>query len=85
MSILGSKSSATPDAVFGGEIDLKEDEVLETERGEELEVDSSPDLGRKLRMVEAEGDDGELSDQARLRRTWVVIPLRTSKSKTGGI
>lgn len=87
MSLLGSKSPVTPDAVFGGEIDLKEDEVVEAERGEELEVDDSSDLRRTVRVLQGEGGEelNDLNDHARLRRIWVVIPLRMSKSKTGGI
>jgi len=73
--------------VFGGEIDLNEDEVVEEERGEEAEVDDAPDLTRKVRVVgipTADKDmlDGLLSGVARERRKWIVTPLRRTAAKT---
>lgn len=78
---------ARPDEVFNGDIDLTEDEVLEEERGEEAEVDDSPDLGRKVRIVEVSASDKKMSDlllseKTRSRRRWVVVPLRTKQAKT---
>jgi hypothetical protein len=73
--------------VFGGEIDLNEDEVVEEEKGEEAEVDDAPDLTRKVRVVAkptADKDmlDGLLSEAARQRRRWVVTPLRRMAART---
>jgi len=75
---------AEPDAVFDGEIDLKEDEVVEEERGEEGEVDDSPDLSRKVAVVGIPVTEAEetLSRKAKARRTWMVIPLRRVNART---
>lgn len=78
---------ARPDEVFNGDIDLTEDEVLEEERGEEAEVDDSPEPGRKVRIVEVAASDKKMSDlllseKTRSRRRWVVVPLRTKQAKT---
>lgn len=77
-------SSARPDQVFGGEIDLNEDEVVEGEKGEEAEVDDAPDLTRKVRVVAIPSADKNelLSEAARKRRTWIVTPLRRMVAKT---
>ncbi|PPR06605.1 hypothetical protein CVT24_001790 [Panaeolus cyanescens] len=42
---------ARPDVVFDGDIDLREDEIVEEEQGEEAEIDDSQDMGRDLRVV----------------------------------
>jgi len=73
--------------VFNGDIDLTEDEVLEEEKGEEAEVDDSPDLGRGVKIIavptaEKNMMDLLLSEKARKRRKWVVTPLRTGNAKT---
>ena len=83
-----SPQQARPDEVFNGDIDLAEDEVLEEDKGEEAEVDNSPDLGRKLRIVavstaEKSMMDLLLSEKARKRRKWVITPLRIANAKTG--
>lgn len=80
-------SPPRPDRVFDGEIDLRDDEVVEEERGEEGEVDNSPNPVREVRMVAspaAEKDmmDLLLSEQARQRRKWVILPLRVSNAKS---
>ena len=80
-------SPARPDEVFGGEIDLNEDEVVEEEKGEEAEVDDAGDLTRKVRVVgipTADKDtlDALLSQTARQRRRWIVTPLRRAAAKT---
>jgi len=79
---------ARPDEVFNGDIDLMDDEVLEEEKGEEAEVDNSTDPGRKVRIIEVLTADKNmtdliLSEKAKKRRKWVIIPLRTSNAKTG--
>ena len=80
-------SPARPDQVFGGAIDLNEDEVVEEERGEEAEVDDAPDLTRKVRVIAvptADKDmlDGLLSEAASRRRKWIVTPLRRVAART---
>jgi len=79
---------ARPDEVFNGDIDLAEHEVLEEDKGEEAEVDNSPDLSRDVRIIavstaEKSMMDLLLSEKARRRRKWVVTPLRTFNAKTG--
>jgi hypothetical protein len=73
---------ATPEQVFNGDIDLNEDDVVEEERGEEGEVDDSPEAGRKVRVIGVV--DRVLNEKARNRRRWVVTPLRTVNAKTTG-
>lgn len=73
--------------MFSGVIDLAEHEVLEEDKGEEAEVDDSPDLGRKVRIVaiptaEKSMMDLLLSEKAKKRRQWVVTQLRTINAKT---
>lgn len=70
---------ATPDEVFNGDIDLNEDDVLEQDRGEEGEVDDSPEWIRRIRVLDLSEFDIETSGQkARARRFFEVIPLRKS-------
>ena len=76
--------------MFNGDIDLTEDEVLEEDKGEEAEVDNSPDLSRKVRIVavstgEKSMMDLLLSENAKRRRKWVVTPLRSANAKTGSV
>ena len=76
--------------MFNGDIDLTEDEVLEEDKGEEAEVDDSPDSGRKVRIVavstgEKSMMDLLLSENAKMRRKWVVTPLRAANAKTGSV
>jgi hypothetical protein len=68
--------------VFGGEIDLNEDEVVEEEKGEEAEVDDAPDLTRKVRVVAKPTADKDMLEAARQRRRWVVTPLRRMAART---
>jgi hypothetical protein len=76
--------------VFNADIDLTEDEVLEEDKGEEAEVDNSPDLARKVRIVAVPTGDKSmmdflLSENAKRRRKWVVTPLRLANAKTGSV
>ena len=73
-----------PEEVFDGEIDLMENEVVEEERGEEGEVDDSPELGRKVVVVgiPADESEGRVSRLAKARRTWTVHPLRRLNART---
>jgi len=78
---------ARPDEMSHRDIDLTEDEVLEEEKGEEAEVDNSPTLGRNARIIavpaaEKNMMDLLLSEKAKMRRKWVVTPLRVSNAKT---
>jgi len=80
----GGKSAAKPEEVFDGQIDLKEEEVVEEERGEEAEVDNSPQLQRHIRVVGVlKGSEGELSEKAIRRRKWSVSALRRTNARTG--
>lgn len=75
---------ATPEEVFDGKIELKDDEVVEEERREEDEVDDSPELSRKLKVlaiVDKEASDKTLSDKGKERRKWVVTGLRKSNAR----
>ncbi|KAL4069807.1 WD40-repeat-containing domain protein [Scleroderma yunnanense] len=76
---------ATPEDVFSGDIDLTGDDVLEQDRGEEGEVDDSPELSRKLRVLAIlpEGSQPEGSN-ARKRRQWEVLALRTTAAHRRG-
>jgi len=76
---------ATPDEVFNGDIDLHEAEVLEQDRGEEGEVDDSPELIRKLQVLCLTQEDLNASGQkARTRQQFEIIPLRKAIATRGG-
>ncbi|KAF8628219.1 hypothetical protein AX15_004007 [Amanita polypyramis BW_CC] len=81
---VGRQLPARPDEVFDGEIDLKETEIVEEERGEEGEVDDSPEMGRKVAVVGVPVGEREnaVSRQTKARRTWAVQPLRRQTAKT---
>lgn len=67
--------------MFDGEIELAEDDVLEQDRGEEGEGDDSPALVRKVRVLALyPGDLSTAGVNARNRRQWEVLPLRTTVS-----
>ena len=80
-----SAAPATPDAVFSsGYIDLREDEILESERSEEGEVDDSPEKLRDVRVVGlSQTDMILLGDKAKARQQWVILPIRKSRRGTG--
>ncbi|KAG5639569.1 hypothetical protein H0H81_012240 [Sphagnurus paluster] len=81
-------AQARPDDVFSGPIDLDEHEVVEEDRSEEAEVDDSPELERKVRMVviiDKEASDKTLGEKARNRRRWQVTSLRRIDAKTSGL
>ncbi|KAF8167488.1 hypothetical protein B0H34DRAFT_682029 [Crassisporium funariophilum] len=80
-------SPARPDAVFNGDIDLTEDELVEEERGDEAEVDDAATWGRRVRVVGVQKKEKDmmdllLSEKVRNRRRWVVTPLRTGNART---
>lgn len=76
-----------PDEVFSsGDIDLREDEILEQDRSEEGEVDDSLEKYRHVRVIGVTKEDGQVvGEKAKARREWVVIPLRSTRSRTGPI
>ncbi|OCH96414.1 WD40 repeat-like protein [Obba rivulosa] len=76
-------SAARPDEVFDGEIDLREEEILEQDRSEEGEVDDSPERLRHVRVVSfAKEAAAGLGEKAKLRMQWEVLPLLTTKQRT---
>jgi hypothetical protein len=83
-SAFGGKNDARPDEVFDGNIDLKEEEVVEEERGEEGEIDNSPELGRQVRVMGiARGNENNLGNGVLRRKRWIVESLRRTNAKTG--
>lgn len=80
-------SQSTPEEVFSsGDIDLREDEILEQERSEEGEVDDSPEKIRFVRVVGLTKEEEKiLGEQAKRRCRWDIIALRSTRSRTGGI
>lgn len=79
---------ANPDAVFDGEIDLSDGDIVDEERGEESEIDDSLEAGRVVRMLsilDKDDHDRMLNEKARNRRKWQVMPLRTTNARTGAI
>ncbi|KAJ7143827.1 hypothetical protein C8R44DRAFT_758985 [Mycena epipterygia] len=82
----GATSQPTPEAVLSSDLDLGEDEVLEEERGEEAEVDDSPERGRTVRVlgiINKSKEEREIVEKARNRRRWQVTPLRQTDARTG--
>ncbi|KAK0456165.1 hypothetical protein EV421DRAFT_1895420 [Armillaria borealis] len=80
-----SPTHSTPEEVYKSGVDLGEDEVVEEERGEEGEVDDSPEPSRKVRMlsvVDATVEDESLVEKARNRRRWQIEPLRIANKRT---
>jgi len=76
---------ATPEEVFSTHIDLGEDEVLEEERGEEAEVDDSPEWGRRVRVlaiVNKSREERDVVEKARNRRRWQITALRKTDART---
>jgi hypothetical protein len=85
-SAFGGKGAAKPEEVFDGNIDLKEEEVVDEDRGEEGEVDDSSELERQVRVIGVvKGPEGNLSEKARRRRQWAVSSLRRINARTGAI
>ncbi|KAE9409138.1 hypothetical protein BT96DRAFT_806790 [Gymnopus androsaceus JB14] len=79
-------TNATPEEVASVGIDLAEDEVLEEDRGDEAEVDDSPDPKREVCVIISnEQRKGDLVEKAKRRRQWDIIPLRTVNKRTAGI
>jgi len=78
---LFGKAPATAEDVYRSDIDLREDEVLEEDRAEGEEVDDSPENIRRVRVVGVtEGENRALTEAAKLRRKWEVLPIRRSRA-----
>ncbi|KAF9651384.1 hypothetical protein BDM02DRAFT_3110823 [Thelephora ganbajun] len=74
----------TPDQVFdNGDIDLRDDEILDLDRSEEGEVDNSPDLLRLARVVTVSPTDYDktVAPYKALRRRWELLPLRATRAQ----
>ncbi|THH05170.1 hypothetical protein EW145_g4992 [Phellinidium pouzarii] len=80
-SIFGGPSkSATVQEVYNSDIDLREDELLEEDRGEGEEVDDSQEKFRRVRVLTVNSDEEGTAETAQRRRTWEVMPLRRSRA-----
>lgn len=77
---VSAQPKSTPEEVFSGDIDLAEDEILEQDRGEEGEVDDSPEPHRNLRLlsIDARGTPAEGTSARKRRQQWQVFALRRS-------
>ena len=77
-------NKATPDQVFdNGDIDLRDDEILDLDRSEEGEVDDSPDPLRLVRLVAVSPTDYDktVTPYTALRRKWELLPLRATRAQ----
>jgi WD repeat-containing protein 23 len=77
-------AEATPDEVFSsGDIDLKEDEILEEDRTDEGEVDDSPDFHRFVNVISVPKgrEDEPIGARASKRRQWEIVPLRATRNQ----
>lgn len=86
LSLFGGHSAPAntrPHEVFDdGDIDLREDEILEQERSEEGEVDDSAEKYRPVRVLGFTKEDGQLAgERAKARRQWIVTPLRNTRNR----
>ena len=84
MSLLSGvgHSKPTPDQVFdNGDIDLRDDEILDLDRSEEGEVDDSPDPFRAVGVVIVSPTDYDknVAPYKALRRRWELMPLRAAR------
>ena len=80
-SIFGGPTKTTAADVSNNDIDLREDEVLEEDRGEGEEADDSPQPLRRVVIVTVPGNDQGLTETTKRRRAWEVIPLRRSRAQ----
>lgn len=77
----------TPDAVLNsGDIDLKEDEIMDEDRGEENEVDDSTEAHRLVNIISIpkSRENAPVGPQASLRRQWEILPLRATRARYSG-
>ena len=80
----GSSSTATPEQV--SEIDLREDEIVDEDRGLDGEIDDSREQERKVRVLTVSNkttDHWDINESAMRRRRWTVTALRTADARTG--
>jgi DDB1- and CUL4-associated factor 11 len=82
--VAGRPPPPAPSEVFGGAIDLHEDELVDNERDDALEVDDDPAPGRDVLVVHAHPAE-RLGPRALARRRWEVIPLRATRAITGAM
>ncbi|KAK7465519.1 hypothetical protein VKT23_005493 [Stygiomarasmius scandens] len=85
-SLFGSSHRSTPEDLAQSGIDLADSEILDEDRGEEGEVDDSPETGRDIRMLtvaDKKKSDKHLLEKAKMRRTWQIIQLRNMNARTG--
>lgn len=79
---------STAEEVQGADIEINDNDVVEEDRAEENEIDDSPELVRRVRVVgivDKEKKDDGIGERMRKRRMWVVQGLRKSNARTGGI
>lgn len=83
----GSPPKASPEEVFSsGDIDLTEDEILETERTDEGEVDDSFEKMRQVKVVAfSKKEERVTGEKSKARRRWECIPLRITRNRTSGV
>ncbi|THH13014.1 hypothetical protein EW146_g7163 [Bondarzewia mesenterica] len=80
---LFSGGAPQPPSKADEQFDLREDELEEQDRGEDAEVDDSPELTRKVRVIATtDAEARELGEKARNRRCWLVSPLRRTAART---
>jgi len=86
-SVLGMSGTPAPQTTVDdtGDIDLREDELSEVDRGEE-ELDDHPDPIRRVRVISLPyGAPQNVGPNTKARRQWEVIPLLKSKAMTGAM
>ncbi|KAF8310826.1 hypothetical protein DL93DRAFT_2061690 [Clavulina sp. PMI_390] len=72
---------ATPHPDDNGEFDLRENEIMEEERGVENDADDSPDIARDICVLSLPfGTDSRGSPAARERRRWEILPITKGKA-----
>jgi len=69
------------DHVRNGDFDLRDDELLENERGEENEVDDDPDPFRKVRVIGHRYEQERPNPKARERKRWEIVPIRKERRR----
>lgn len=82
-----TRTEVTPDAVFAhGDIDLKEDEIMDEDRGEENEVDDSAEPLRLAHVISIPKpqENAPTGPQAAVRRQWEILPMRATRARYSG-
>jgi hypothetical protein len=82
-NIFGASSSSAASAaehVHETDIDLRDDEILESDRTDE--TDDSPELLRRIRVVGSRlGSSSSLSQDAEMRRQWRIFGISQARAK----